>query len=157
MSTTNSSARQTKNSNDLTSCVVDLGIIGLYSEAHLALATRLMTGQERTDRVLTEDQWDTRAQYMAVLPQLCAEVKRLGSAAVQQCQEMLKSPEHEGLRRELFKTYQSIYQLFKQFHYQDQVLNGIMPRVPEIRRQLDLCFQLGRLAVDEKNRNQEVH
>jgi RNA polymerase primary sigma factor len=146
MNNTNPLAAQ-KRADNLRSCVVDLGIIGLYSDAYLALANRLITGKERADRVLTEDQWDTRAQYMAALPQLCADVKQLGSVAVRQCQEMLKLPEHDGF--ELGKTYQSIYRLLKRFNYQDHVCDGIIPSVPEIRRQLDLCFQLGRLVVDE--------
>ena len=128
--------------------VVDLGIVGLYSEAYLSLAHRLLTGKERVDRVLTEDRIGDRAEYMAALPQLCGDVKRFRDLALQQCQEMLQSPECGRLQSELDATYHTLNHLFKRFSYQDHVLDDMLPSILESRRQLDRCFQLVRLSVD---------
>lgn len=153
MNNTNQLSAQ-KPADKVSQFVVDLGLIGLYAEAHLSLARRLLTGKERVDRVLAEDQLEGRAEYMAALPQLCGEVKRYTDLALRQCQEMLQSPECRKLQSELETTYHVLYQLFSRFSYQDKVLDGMILSVPESRRQLDLCYQLGRQAVDGSHSGQ---
>ena len=124
--------------------VVNLGIIGFYAEAHLSLAHRLLTGKERVDRVLTQDQLDTRAQYMAALPKLCADVKRLTVMAKQLCQAMLQAPKQNQRCCELREAQVAIFQLLDQYHLQKQVSAEMLPNVLVIRRQLDWCFQAGK-------------
>lgn len=131
---------------NLSAFIIDLSVLRLVVDVHLILANRLLSGRERIDRVLTEDQWDTRAQYMAALPQLCEEVKHLDIIAVQQCQEMLRSPKPNRFYSELRRIGAKIHQLLERFHFQDQVLDATPPSIKEVRRQLGLSFYFGSLA-----------
>src|SRR5438067_8019811 len=51
---------------------------GFTARAHLDLASKLVEGRERFDRVILDKKIESRERYMKLLPRLCDQVEKHG-------------------------------------------------------------------------------
>jgi RNA polymerase primary sigma factor len=90
---------------------------GFIAQAHLDLATKLIEGRERFDRVILDKKIESRERYMKNLPRLCKQVEQLSASITRQfcgvSRNSLKKrpPKLRALQR-MMTSLQRLYPLF---------------------------------------------
>ena len=90
---------------------------GFIAQAHLDLATKLIEGRERFDRVILDKKIESRERYMKNLPRLCKQVDRLGASITRQFCDVSRNslkkrpPKLRALQR-MMTSLQRLYPLF---------------------------------------------
>jgi RNA polymerase primary sigma factor len=90
---------------------------GFIAQAHLDLATKLIEGRERFDRVILDKKIESRERYMKNLPRLCKQVERLSVSITRQFCEVSRNslkerpPKLRALQR-MMTSLQRLYPLF---------------------------------------------
>ncbi len=90
---------------------------GFIAQAHLDLATKLIEGRERFDRVILDKKIESRERYMKNLPRLCKQVEQLSASITRQFCEVSRNslkkrpPKLRTLQR-LMTSLQRLYPLF---------------------------------------------
>jgi len=90
---------------------------GFIAQAHLDLATKLIEGRERFDRVILDKKIESRERYMKNLPRLCKQVEQLSTSISRQFCEVSRNslkkrpPKLRALRR-VMSSLQRLYPLF---------------------------------------------
>ena len=73
---------------------------GFIAQAHLDLATKLIEGRERFDRVILDKKIESRERYMKNLPRLCKQVEQLSAfdhpAVLRGCAQFFKKTTAEA-------------------------------------------------------------
>jgi RNA polymerase primary sigma factor len=90
---------------------------GFIAQAHLDLATKLIEGRERFDRVILDKKIESRERYMKNLPRLCKQVEQLSTSISRQFCEVSRNslkkrpPKLRALQR-IMTSLQRLYPLF---------------------------------------------
>ncbi|HXQ02554.1 MAG TPA: RNA polymerase sigma factor RpoD [Candidatus Udaeobacter sp.] len=90
---------------------------GFIAQAHLDLATKLIEGRERFDRVILDKKIESRERYMKNLPRLCKQVEQLSASISRQFCEVSRNslkkrpPKLRALQR-MMTSLQRVYPLF---------------------------------------------
>ena len=90
---------------------------GFIAQAHLDLATKLIEGRERFDRVILDKKIESRERYMKNLPRLCRQVEQLSASISRQFCEVSRNslkkrpPKIRALQR-MMTSLQRLYPLF---------------------------------------------
>jgi RNA polymerase primary sigma factor len=90
---------------------------GFIAQAHLDLATKLIEGRERFDRVILDKKIESRERYMKNLPRLCKQVEKLSTSISRQFCEVSRNslkkrpPKLRALQR-MMTSLQRLYPLF---------------------------------------------
>jgi len=90
---------------------------GFIVQAHLDLATKLIEGRERFDRVILDKKIESRERYMKNLPRLCKQVEQLSASISRQFCEVSRNslkkrpPKLRALQR-MMTSLQRLYPLF---------------------------------------------
>ena len=90
---------------------------GFIAQAHLDLATKLIEGRERFDRVILDKKIESRERYMKNLPRLCKQVEQLSASISRQFCEVARNslkkrpPKLRALQR-MMTSLQRLYPLF---------------------------------------------
>jgi RNA polymerase primary sigma factor len=90
---------------------------GIVAQAHLDLASKLIEGRERFDRVILDKKIESRERYMKNLPRLCKQVEQLSASITRQFCEMLrnslkKRPQKLRALQRMMASLQRLYPLF---------------------------------------------
>src|SRR5436853_7613924 len=89
---------------------------GFIAQAHLDLATKLIEGRERFDRVILDKKIESRERYMKNLPRLCKQVEQLSASITRQFCEVSRNslkkrpPKLRALQR-MMTSLQRLYPL----------------------------------------------
>ncbi len=96
---------------------------GFIAQAHLDLATKLIEGRERFDRVILDKKIESRERYMKNLPRLCKQVEQLsGSITRQFCEVARNSPKKRPQKlRALQRMMTSLQRLYPLFYLKQKV------------------------------------
>ena len=90
---------------------------GFIAQAHLDLATKLIEGRERFDRVILDKKIESRERYMKNLPRLCKQVEQLSASISRQFCDVSRNslkkrpPKLRALQR-MMTSLQRLYPLF---------------------------------------------
>ena len=90
---------------------------GFIAQAHLDLATKLIEGRERFDRVILDKKIESRERYMKNLPRLCKQVEQLSASISRQFCEVSRNslkkrpPKLRALQR-MMTSLQRLYPIF---------------------------------------------
>jgi RNA polymerase primary sigma factor len=90
---------------------------GFIAQAHLDLATKLIEGRERFDRVILDKKIESRERYMKNLPRLCRQVEQLSASISRHFCEVSRyslkkrTPKLRALQR-MMTSLQRLYPLF---------------------------------------------
>ena len=90
---------------------------GFIAQAHLDLATKLIEGRERFDRVILDKKIESRERYMKNLPRLCKQVEQLSTSITRQFCEvsrnsLKKRPPKLRALQKMMTSLQRLYPLF---------------------------------------------
>jgi RNA polymerase primary sigma factor len=91
--------------------------LGFIAQAHLDLATKLIEGRERFDRVILDKKIESRERYMKNLPRLCKQVEKLNASISRHFCEVSRNslkkrpPKLRALQR-MMTSLQRLYPLF---------------------------------------------
>ncbi|MEI8063137.1 MAG: RNA polymerase sigma factor RpoD [Verrucomicrobiota bacterium] len=114
---------------------------GFAAKEHLNLASRLLNGKERFDRVIIDKKIDSREQYMRALPKLCAKVKKSDGMAdiryAQTAKPNQRKAELVRTRREFKKADTALQKTFDKFFFKQKVLEEFVERANELRENFD--------------------
>jgi RNA polymerase primary sigma factor len=94
-----------------------INCFGFIAHAHLDLATKLIEGRERFDRVILDKKIESRERYMKNLPRLCKQVERLNASITRQFCEVgrnssKKRPQKLRALQRMMTSLQRLYPLF---------------------------------------------
>jgi RNA polymerase primary sigma factor len=90
---------------------------GFIAHAHLDLASKLIEGRERFDRVILDKKIESRERYMKNLPRLCKQVEQLSASIARQFCEVSrnsskKRPQKLRVLQRMMTSLQKLYPLF---------------------------------------------
>jgi RNA polymerase primary sigma factor len=90
---------------------------GFIAQAHLDLASKLIEGRERFDRVILDKKIESRERYMKNLPRLCKQVGQLSASITRQFSEvsrnsLKKRPQKLRALQRMTTSLQRLYPLF---------------------------------------------
>ena len=91
---------------------------GFIAGAHLDLARKLIEGGERFDRVVLDDDLESRESYMAALPDLCAQLDR----AAKLCASRYKESLAHGRNGDFQKALDAIRKIYPKFFFKPKVV-----------------------------------
>jgi len=94
-----------------------INCFGFIAHAHLDLATKLIEGRERFDRVILDKKIESRERYMKNLPRLCKQVEQLSASITRQFCEVgrnssKKRPQKLRALQRMMTSLQRLYPLF---------------------------------------------
>jgi RNA polymerase primary sigma factor len=134
---------------------------GFTAKEHVVLATRLLSGKERFDRVIIDKKIDSREQYMRILPRLLAQVGKTDAQVDAKYEKVMRSGlskrEHAKLYREFKKADTAFHKRFEKFYFKQKVLEEFVEKANEIREKFDeTLFQIEALENLRKSPALEV-
>src|SRR5438105_11058856 len=97
---------------------------GFIAQAHLDLATKLIEGRERFDRVILDKKIESRERYMKGLPKLCSQIERTSSdvaALYRKLMEARDSGKETSVKSEFQKAHASLMKLYPKFYFKQKV------------------------------------
>jgi len=96
---------------------------GFVAQAHLDLATKLIEGRERFDRVILDKKIESRERYMKNLPRLCKQVEHLNASITRQFCEVARNSlkKRPQKLRALQRTMTSLQRLYPLFYLKQKV------------------------------------
>jgi RNA polymerase primary sigma factor len=94
-----------------------INCFGFIAHAHLDLATKLIEGRDRFDRVILDKKIESRERYMKNLPRLCKQVEQLSASITRQFCEVgrnssKKRPQKLRALQRMMTSLQRLYPLF---------------------------------------------
>jgi len=107
-----------------------MGQFGFTADAFLALAQRLIDGQERFDRIILDKKIESRERYMRALPKLCTQLTKARddlSALYAQIRKK-KTP---ALAKKWDKGINAIIKLYGRFYFKQKVTEDIVEIVEQ--------------------------
>src|SRR6202040_3528431 len=87
---------------------------GFIAQAHLDLATKLIEGRERFDRVILDKKIESRERYMKNLPRLCKQVEKLSKSISQQYEQFSRNSSKKQPKK--LKTFQRAVTLLQNYY-----------------------------------------
>ncbi len=96
---------------------------GFIAQAHLDLATKLIEGRERFDRVILDKKIESRERYMKNLPRLCKQVEQLSATITRQFCDLSRnsSKRRPQKLRVLQRMMTSLQRLYPHFYLKQKV------------------------------------
>ncbi|HEU5247832.1 MAG TPA: RNA polymerase sigma factor RpoD [Candidatus Udaeobacter sp.] len=96
---------------------------GFIAQAHLDLATKLIEGRERFDRVILDKKIESRERYMKHLPRLCKQVEHLNASITRQFCEVSRNSSRKRPQklRALQRMMASLQRLYPHFYLKQKV------------------------------------
>jgi RNA polymerase primary sigma factor len=96
---------------------------GFIAQAHLDLATKLIEGRERFDRVILDKKIESRERYMKNLPRLCKHVEQLSTSISRQFCEVSRNSlkKRPPKLRALQRMMTSLQRLYPSFYLKQKV------------------------------------
>jgi len=95
---------------------------GFVARAHLDLATKLVEGGERFDRVILDKKIESRERYMKLLPRLCKKVQRMSSELGRQYEQITRGGHHDPVKIKKFeKAAAKLQNLYPHFYFKQRV------------------------------------
>jgi RNA polymerase primary sigma factor len=96
---------------------------GFIAQAHLDLATKLIEGRERFDRVILDKKIESRERYMKNLPRLCKQVEQLSTSITRQFCEVSRNSlkKRPPKLRTLQRMMTSLQRLYPSFYLKQKV------------------------------------
>jgi RNA polymerase primary sigma factor len=96
---------------------------GFTAQAHLDLATKLIEGRERFDRVILDKKIESRERYMKHLPRLCKQVEQLSASVTRQFWELSRNSARKRPQRlrALQRVMASLQRLYPHFYLKQKV------------------------------------
>ena len=96
---------------------------GFIAQAHLDLATKLIEGRERFDRVILDKKIESRERYMKHLPRLCKQVEQLSLSITRQFCELSRNSLRKRTQtlRALQRMMTSLQKLYPHFYLKQKV------------------------------------
>jgi RNA polymerase primary sigma factor len=96
---------------------------GFIAQAHLDLASKLIEGRERFDRVILDKKIESRERYMKNLPRLCKQVEQLSASTTRQfCEVSRNSLKTRPQKlRALQRMMTSLQRLYPHFYLKQKV------------------------------------
>ena len=96
---------------------------GFIAQAHLDLATKLIEGRERFDRVILDKKIESRERYMKNLPRLCKQVEQLSASITRQFCEVSRNSlkKRPPKLRALQRMMTSLQRLYPSFYLKQKV------------------------------------
>src|SRR5204862_5345956 len=96
---------------------------GIVAQAHLDLASKLIEGRERFDRVILDKKIESRERYMKNLPRLCKQVEQLSASISRHFSELVRDPSKKvsQKRRGLQRTMATLQKIYPRFYLKQRV------------------------------------
>jgi len=100
-----------------------LGRFGFVARAHLDLASKLIEGRERFDRVILDKKIESRERYMKNLPRLCKQVEQLSASVGRQFCDFARDSSRRPpqKRRALQRTMAALQKIYPRFYLKQRV------------------------------------
>ena len=130
---------------------------GFTARAHLDLATKLIEGRERFDRVILDKKIESRERYMKRLPSLCKQVERLSASISQQYRQLSCNSSKQRLQRlkSLQKAIASLQRIYPNFYFKQRVAEEFVHLADDAHRtSLYLQTEIAKHPRDRKKRLQ---
>jgi RNA polymerase primary sigma factor len=134
-----------------------LNQFGFTARAHLDLATKLIEGRERFDRVILDKKIESRERYMKRLPSLCKQVERLSASISQQYRRLSCNSSKQRLQRlkSLQKAITSLQRIYPIFYFKQRVAEEFVHLADDAHRtSLYLQTEITKHPRDRKKRLQ---
>ncbi len=107
-----------------------MGQFGFTADAFLALAERLIEGQERFDRIILDKKIESRERYMRALPKLCTQLtKARDDLAALYAQ--IRKKNTPALAKKWDKGINAIIKLYGRFYFKQKVTEDIVEIVEQ--------------------------
>jgi RNA polymerase primary sigma factor len=96
---------------------------GFVARGHLDLATKLLEGRERFDRVILDKKIESRERYMKNLPRLCKQVEQLSASVSRHFSDLARefSKKASQKRRALQRTMAILQRIYPRFYLKQRV------------------------------------
>jgi RNA polymerase primary sigma factor len=95
---------------------------GFVAQAHLELATKLVEGGERFDRVILDKKIESRERYMKLLPHLCRKVEKMSNELARQYEQITRNDQRDPSKLKKFeKAALKLQSLYPQFYFKQRV------------------------------------
>ncbi|HEY5036910.1 MAG TPA: RNA polymerase sigma factor RpoD [Chthoniobacterales bacterium] len=104
--------------------MVQTGInrFGFVASAHLDLASRLVDGGERFDRVILDKKIESRERYMKALPRLCRKVQKMSAELERQYSKLIKRGQRDSAQLRGFeKAVLKLQNIYPEFYFKQRV------------------------------------
>ncbi|HEX3817076.1 MAG TPA: RNA polymerase sigma factor RpoD [Chthoniobacterales bacterium] len=131
---------------------------GFVAGAHLDLASRLVDGGERFDRVILDKKIESRERYMKVLPRLCRKVQKMSAELERQYGKLIKRGQRDSAQLRSFeKAVLKLQNIYPEFYFKQRVTDDFV-RLADIHYtslralQEDLKHQAKRAARESIHR-----
>jgi RNA polymerase primary sigma factor len=136
-----------------------LNRFGFTARAHLDLASKLLEGKERFDRVILDKKIESRERYMKKLPWLCKQVERLSDSITKQyCQLSRNSNSSEG-RSSKFKSLQraiaSLQRIYPNFYFKQKVTEEFVHLADDVHD--TLRYLQGEMDKQPRDQKRKLH
>jgi RNA polymerase primary sigma factor len=130
---------------------------GFIAQAHLDLATKLIKGRERFDRVILDKKIESRERYMKHLPRLCKQVEHLTASITRQFYEVSRNSSRKRPQklRALQRMMASLQRLYPHFYLKQKVTEEFVHLADDAHHtSLYLQTELGKNPRSKKRRLQ---
>jgi len=127
---------------------------GFISQAHLALAQKLIDQEERFDRVILDKKIESREQYMKALPRLSRQVEAQTEKVNELYQAFVAAKMQEGSKehKRFQRSHATLQRLYPKFFFKQKVTEDFVSLADDHLRTLqNLLRQRERLAAKQKS------
>jgi RNA polymerase primary sigma factor len=134
-----------------------LNRFGFTARAHLDLASKLLEGKERFDRVILDKKIESRERYMKKLPWLCKQVERLSDSITKQyCQLSRNSSEQRSSKlKSLQRSIASLLRTYPSFYFKQKVTEEFVHLADDAYD--TLCYLQSEMDKQSRDRKRRLH
>ncbi len=131
--------------------------VGITSEFHINLATKLINRDERFDRVVLDKKVDSRENYFKMLPKLLETVEDLEARSQKAWDDHLSATNSTNAKRAntRFKKYEAqLSSKFKKFCFKLKVFEEFLNNLGPLIKRIDEINQ--ELSMDERSKTKKI-
>ncbi len=131
--------------------------VGITSEFHINLATKLINREERFDRVVLDKKVDSRENYFKMLPKLLETVEDLEARSQKAWNDHLNANNSTNAKRAntRFKKYEAqLCSNFKKFCFKLKVFEEFLNNLGPLIKRIDEINQ--ELSMDERSKTKKI-
>jgi RNA polymerase primary sigma factor len=125
-----------------------LNTFGFIADAYLDLSRKLIDNEERTDRVVQDQQIEGRERYLKALQKLNAQVSdahEIAQAAWEKTRDAKQAAKKEAAGAEFQKAYQNIQKILSKYYFKQKTIEEFESLAKELMDELTAAE--GRLAA----------
>ncbi len=128
---------------------------GFVAHGHLDLATKLLEGRERFDRVILDKKIESRERYMKNLPRLSKQVEELSASVTRHFSELARDFSKKASQKRTVKIMVALQKVYPRFYLKQRVTEEFVHLADEAHhRSLYLQTELAKNPRSKKRRLQ---